>query len=335
MQQLNQLDISAQAHTEFAAFAADPLLFALPLVFSNETLEPRPAIGYPKKPDPTFQLALSQLESILDSNTPQYILLRRNDNLVAITYVPHLADEEAKKKYLSNRYELVRGVGETHFSSSLISKEAQEITDVRSWNERDENDQSRSEACEIAPGAASDGLVKDLGYRKNRCRLCDRRMKYKIEEQADEALLNLKNDGNCVQLFVDVPNETLVLNFAATLPQDQVSKRLPAEHPSFTFYRHPENKLLYFIWCSPDGAPVKERMTHTMAIAGLVNVIAKDNGVVVDQKVEIHEPEDLNFGMEEKPAGKFRSMYLRDNIQGTESTWGNMEQDQKVLDSIR
>lgn len=76
-------------------------------------------------------------------------------------------------------------------------------------------------------------------------------------------------------------------------------------------------------------------MTHTMAIAGLVNVIAKDNGVVIDQKVEIHEPEDLSFGMEEKPAGKFRSMYLRDNIQGTESTWGNMEQDQKVLDSIR
>lgn len=76
-------------------------------------------------------------------------------------------------------------------------------------------------------------------------------------------------------------------------------------------------------------------MKHTMAIPGLVNIIMKDNGVHVDQKIEIHDPEDLDFAEQDERIGKFRSMYLRNNFLGTESTWEGMEEDQKILDSVK
>lgn len=75
---------------------------------------------------------------------------------------------------------------------------------------------------------------------------------------------------------------------------------------------------------------------HTMAIPGLVNVIAKNNGVNVDQKIEIHDPEDLAFEVGDARIGKFRSMYLRNKIvHGTESRWEGMEEQQRVLDVAR
>ena len=110
---------------------------------------------------------------------------------------------------------------------------------------------------------------------------------------------------------------------------------LPTDYPSFTFYRHLHSNVTYFIFCSPDSVPVKERMVHTMAIPGLVNIIAKESGVNVDQKIEIHDPDELEFGEKDKRIGKFRSMYLRNEFVGTESTWENMDQTQKVLDLIR
>jgi twinfilin-like protein len=76
-------------------------------------------------------------------------------------------------------------------------------------------------------------------------------------------------------------------------------------------------------------------MKHTVAIPGLVNIIARDIGVDVDQKLEIHDPDELDFEQKDKRIGKFRSMYLRNEFAGTESRWEGMEEQQKVLDAVR
>jgi twinfilin-like protein len=65
-------------------------------------------------------------------------------------------------------------------------------------------------------------------------------------------------------------------------------------------------------------------MTHTLAIPGLINIIAKDQGVNVDQKIELHDPEDLVFEERDERIGKFRSMYLRNEWNGTESLYEGM-----------
>jgi twinfilin-like protein len=126
----------------------------------------------------------------------------------------------------------------------------------------------------------------------------------------------------------------LTLNFSKHLiDPTSIAGHLPTDYPSFTFYKHPTTHLLYFIFHSPDTAIVQQRMKHTMAIPGLI-VHAEDAGVHVDQKIEIHDPDDLVFEDKDEKIGKFRSMYLRNGFKGTELMYEGSERDKKFLDSV-
>ncbi|KAF2795092.1 hypothetical protein K505DRAFT_374155 [Melanomma pulvis-pyrius CBS 109.77] len=328
-----RFELPATIYDAFATFVSDTSLLALPLKFTTGELQSFPAIQYPKEYNGDFQVALSRLGPIIEPKTPLYLILRRDNALSAITYIPHLAPAELKTLYLENRHELVQGLGESHFTASLICKEVAEVMDIRSWNERD----LYTSGCESYPEAELKGqAIKDLGHLKNKCRLCDRRMKNELEESASDALKKFSDSGDCIQISVDMQTGILKLNFyEVNISPETIEGKLPTDHPSLTFYRHLESHLTYFIFCSPDSAPVKECMTYVMAIPGLINIIAKECGINVDQKIEIHDREELEFGERDKRIGKFRSMYLRNEFVGTESTWESMEASQKVLDSIR
>jgi twinfilin-like protein len=73
-------------------------------------------------------------------------------------------------------------------------------------------------------------------------------------------------------------------------------------------------------------------MKHTMAIPGLL-VHAEDAGVKVDEKIEIHEPGDLDLVEKEKDR-KYRSMWRREGYQGTELGYAEMERDKEFWDSV-
>ncbi|KAJ4356453.1 Twinfilin-1 [Didymosphaeria variabile] len=275
------MDIPTTVTEAFADFASNSSLFALPLSVTDRTMRHLSPVPYPKHSQHTFQQALNQLESVLNPRTALYLVLRHKESLIAITYVPYAANADLRASLLDNREALVKVLGQEHFSSSIICKEIGEITDVRSWEERSGNGQSwvdgndeRTGACETT----QDG-VPDLGHKMNKCRLCDRRMKNKIDNDALDALQSLAAGGDCVQLA--------------------------------------------------------KRMKHTMAIPGLINIIAKDNGVNVDQKLEIHDPDELAFDQKDERIGKFRSMYLRNYFTGTESQWEGREEQQKILDATR
>jgi twinfilin-like protein len=67
--------------------------------------------------------------------------------------------------------------------------------------------------------------------------------------------------------------------------------------------------MIYFIFHSPDTATVQQRMKHTMAIPGLL-VHAEDVGIRIDRKLEIHDPDDLEFeDSKDERVGRFRSVY--------------------------
>jgi len=75
-------------------------------------------------------------------------------------------------------------------------------------------------------------------------------------------------------------------------------------------------------------------MKHTMAIPGLL-VHAEDAGILVDQKIEIHEPDELDFGAEkDERLVRFRSMYRREGFSGTELTYEGMENDKDFFDAL-
>ncbi|KAF1961623.1 hypothetical protein CC80DRAFT_542991 [Byssothecium circinans] len=319
------MEFSRAVLEAFETFETDSSLFALPLTLSDNVIQPLPPVTYPAKSQHTFQRALNQLEAVLDPLNALYLILRRNDFLVAITYAPYQANADIKKLLIDNRSNLIQRLGEQRFSTSIICKEIGEITDARSWNERDGEGSSWNDkvceegaACEIGNGDDSDKTnIKDLGFKKNQCRLCDRRMKNKIDDAALEALDHLYNAGAC---SLNIATEILTLNASlkSRLPS-QVSSSLPTDRPSFTFYRHLSNEKLYFIFCSPDCASVRDRMMHTMAIPGLINVIARDSGIEVDRKIEIHDSGDLEFEEAGGRVGRFRSLYVGGGVVGTES----------------
>jgi twinfilin-like protein len=245
-------------------------------------------------------------------------------------------------------------------SSSIICKEIGEITDARSWAERDaaiisHDDNSRqgdgTECCTNT--AHTEIAAKDLGYRKNKCRLCDRRMKNRITPSALAALKQLQPPGAAVQLVcqpispaiinirtdlpqsVDTTTESLELNYTKNdLSPKNVAATLPPNTPSFTFYRHPTTHILYFIFHSPDHATVQQRMMHTLAIPGLINVHAKDADVHVDEKIEIHDPKELVFAARDERVGRFRSLYLRNKVVGTESVYEGLRGDEVFYDGV-
>jgi twinfilin-like protein len=92
--------------------------------------------------------------------------------------------------------------------------------------------------------------------------------------------------------------------------------------------------ILYFIFHSPDSATVRQRMKHTLAIPGLI-VHAEDVGVHVDQKIEIHDPEDLVFEAKDEKIGRFRGMYLRNGFRGTELMYEGVERDGEFYDGVK
>ncbi|KAL1796761.1 hypothetical protein ACET3X_005301 [Alternaria dauci] len=328
------------AELAFAAFIEDRFCFALPFDLVDNSLEAYAPI---RMNHGSFQLQLNELERNLDISKPAYIVLRRGDSLTFITYAPFRVEEELRKLFLECRHSVVQQLGAGHISCSIICKEIAEITDARSWVERDADAISfgtastqcdKKESCGCSEHSKS-GL-KDVGYRKNKCRLCDRRMKNKISSEALDAFTELHAPCTAVQIFVDVATETLELNYIKNgLIPEHVAATLPDDKPSFTFYRHPETQLLYFIFHSPDNATVQERMKHTMAIPGLINVHSQDQNVHVDQKIEIHDPEDLVFEAKDERVGKFRSVYLRNKFEGTESTYENLEADKIFYDEVR
>jgi twinfilin-like protein len=89
---------------------------------------------------------------------------------------------------------------------SIICKEMGEITDARSWEERDAEQLAKDAEVDHASANKHDnpkhknGNQIDVGYKKNKCRLCDRRMKNKISPEALAALTQLHTPGAAVQI---------------------------------------------------------------------------------------------------------------------------------------
>jgi twinfilin-like protein len=198
-----ETDLRATVHEAFAQFCVNKVLLALPLALHNGSIEPL----LPVCSSDSLQMALNELSTVLNLRTALYIILRRTDTLVAITFVPYLAKDNQRDFFVDHRHELVQNLGKEHFSQSLICKEMGEITDVRSWTERD-NDNSSNEPAINHPKdaeACQDDTcevctVQDLGYKCNKCRLCDRRMQNKISPEALDALKTLSAPSTVIQI---------------------------------------------------------------------------------------------------------------------------------------
>lgn len=157
--------------------------------------------------DTSFQISLNQLEDTLTSVNSSYIVLRRDDTLTFITYVPYRANESERAWFLENKHLFLHDLGKEYFVAPIICKEIGEITDIRSWEERDIEQHSENAVVDHTSGHGANEMTEDVqggplnaGYKKNKCRLCDRRMKNKMFPEASAALGQLHTPGAAVQL---------------------------------------------------------------------------------------------------------------------------------------
>ena len=193
--------------TAFAAFVEDGSCFALPLSLGVDS-ELQPLTPLFRK-GTSFQIALNELDGILTPVNSCYIILRRDKSLNFITYVPYRANKDDRAIFIKNRFECVRKLGEGRFTTSIICKEIGEVTDSRSWEERDAKNQSQNTVvghtgehkAHHSPEYGKECLI-DAGHKKNKCRLCDRRMKNKMSPEALEALAQLHTPGLAVQIVL-------------------------------------------------------------------------------------------------------------------------------------
>lgn len=184
----------------FKAFQSDESLFALPFRMIDNDIILQSAIIYPSEPGYSFQQCLSLLDPIVDTKNPLYLVVRDERSLVLITYIPYLANNDVKSSYVKVGQSLASVLGKDNFSLSVICKEPGDITDARAWEERDER-WSHQEAAAACKSCAGDiGPMKELGHMKTKCRLCDRRMKNGITNEALEMLKKLDIEGSCAQL---------------------------------------------------------------------------------------------------------------------------------------
>lgn len=192
--------ISEDVQRAFRNFIFDKAVLALPLALKDSSLHALPTV-YAKGSGLSFQNDLNLLDDTLDPRIPLYLLLRRGDSVTAITFVPFRAPVDERELYLHHRHDLVASFGAEEVKTSLICKEIGEITDARSWVERDTfKDEIEAEGKTCEDSHDQDDKMVDIGYKKNQCRLCDRRMKNKITEEALAALEKLKKEGDCVQI---------------------------------------------------------------------------------------------------------------------------------------
>lgn len=197
---LTIVDISEDVQGAFSNFISNKSVLALPLALKDSSLHTLPAV-YTKGSGVSFQNDLNLLDDTLNPKIPLYLLLRRGDSVSAITFVPFRAPIDERELYLHHRHDLVASFGAEEVKTSLICKEIGEITDARSWVERDTSkDEIEAEGKTCEDSHDHDDKMLDIGYKKNQCRLCDRRMKNKITDEALAALGKLKNEGDCVQI---------------------------------------------------------------------------------------------------------------------------------------
>lgn len=168
----------------------------MPLHFEEDILSALPALCYKSSEELTTQ-NLSLLDEIVNPKRSLFLFLRLNDSIFGITFVPYRAPKYERELYLQHRDALVKSLGEKHFKTTLICKEVGEVTDTRSWVERAALQQDGGTGED--PNELNKATI-DEGYKRTKCRLCDRRMKNQITDDAFEALGSLEKEGECVQL---------------------------------------------------------------------------------------------------------------------------------------
>lgn len=318
-----RIPASQELHTAFSDFTSTRSLFALPVTIAGESLQPLEAVPWTNN---DFDASLQSLAPHLQPKTPIYLLVRTEgdgDGLVAIMYVPSTAAVRAKMLFASTRATLVRELGLEKFSSELFVTDPEEVLESEQWvarkrrqdggvdvdllsaEERELQSVKRAEE-EERHGTQGRDLMGEggsgVGYlgKREGSGAARNGISMKITDEAKDAIAKLaqSQDENSpailVQFGIDIASETLILLASESdITPEQVSTKIPASHPSYTFYHYPSTDSTLFLYVCPGSSKIKERMMYAASRLSVVEN-AKAEGIRVAKTLEAGEPDDMS-----------------------------------------
>ncbi|KAI6175185.1 Twinfilin [Aphelenchoides fujianensis] len=127
-----------------------------------------------------------------------------------------------------------------------------------------------------------------------------RGVQFPVDQDAIALLKDFaKGELDFVQLSVDTLNEAIKLEgHHATVPVDELSKKISRQKPRYTFYRYREadDQPIFFIYSIPPSVSctIKELMLFSSCKAPFVNEVFRVCGVKVTKNIEVDSRDKLD-----------------------------------------
>ncbi|KAF7846002.1 hypothetical protein BT93_L5627 [Corymbia citriodora subsp. variegata] len=278
---------------------------ALLATIDKETLVPSSTL----QSSSTFTSDLDALVPLLTPIAASYILLKldgsASDGYVAVTYVPDTAPVRQKMLFASTRLTLVRELGVERFRETLFVTRAQELS-KEGWEKHEKHAALAAPLTEEEEGlkgireqeAAEGG---GTGARRSHV---SAGVGLEMDESGLKALEGLKSaaEGALVQIKIDVKSERLLLDSESTASPAELSSKIEATEPRYSFYRYPGHEGVLFMYSCPSQSKIKERMVYASSRARLVNIAEQEVGLQILKRFEASSPSEWT---EDVLAGEF------------------------------
>ncbi|KAJ8093104.1 Twinfilin-1 [Marasmius tenuissimus] len=267
-------------------------------------------------------LAKLQDDSILQDNTPAYLLTKLDDppsEWLAIYYVPDTAKVRDKMLYASSRASLIKTLGSTSFTDSIFATSRSDITPEAYKAHIAARDapkplsvrEKELEDARAAERAASSATYQGSAGRASHLGAAGSKIGMPWKEDAERAIeeLGKGTDASAVVIKVDIPTETFVLHSTTDVTADQLSSVIPKDDASYVFFAWPHNhgaspkREIIFIYSCPSGTPIKHRMVYSSGAliffrelqAKIKDTSEPESTTVVNtRKIETSDPSEIN-----------------------------------------
>ncbi|KAK5577048.1 hypothetical protein RB653_001985 [Dictyostelium firmibasis] len=259
-----------------------------------------------------FETDLELAHSVLQKESPCYILFKRDDKSIELTghnwifmfFVPDNAKVREKMTYAATRSNLKRELGASHFVDEIYSSNINDFS--RKGYKQHKLHQESDAPLTIEEQQRIDEKEQGLFVGGGGSGMHVHGISFPVDSEATTAVSNFINKKfNYIELSVNVDDEKIIFSSSSNIDIEAISSKISSTEPSFHFFRYShehegENlESIIYIYSCPDGsngtksAPVRKRMLFSSSKANVEQLVTGHN-VKIDLKLEVNSPNEIS-----------------------------------------
>ena len=294
---------SKELHAAFQLLIESPDQRGLVCTIANEALTPVAVL----EPATSFNDDLALLTPHVQATVARYFILRLPEPttsapFVAITYVPDAAPVRSKMLFAATRLALVRELGSEKFKETRFATSADELT-PDGFQKYDQHVKLAPPLSEMEKSLAA---VKRSEAESRGSRVRQSPVGAAVPISASTAALQvlqrLAESGtneNFVQLYIDLPSETMDLDSVSNISIMALASSICSTAPRYSLFRYTHthegvtSSPILFIYTCPPSSKIKERMVYA-AFLHSAQLLAEEAGLVIQKKIEEGDPSEIS-----------------------------------------